>query len=79
MPPNQHEIEVKAKVKGKSVIEQSLKKTKARLNAAYVILFKEEIQYIYGAEILVLRLKQMRAEWRIHFIGMNLQCCATDN
>lgn len=36
MPPNQHEIEVKTKVKGKSVIEQPLKKTKARLNAAYV-------------------------------------------
>lgn len=44
MPPNQHEIEVKTKVEGKSVTEQSLKKTKATLNAAYVILFKEEIQ-----------------------------------
>lgn len=37
-------IEVKTKVEGKSVIEQSLKKTKARLNAAYAILFKKEIQ-----------------------------------
>lgn len=79
MPPNQHEIEVKTKVEGKSVIEQSQKKTKARLNVAYVILFKEEIQQIYGAEILILRLKQMRAEWRIHFIAINLWCWATDN
>lgn len=37
-------VEVKAKVEGKSVIEQSLKKTKARLNAAYAIIFKEKIQ-----------------------------------
>lgn len=37
-------IEVKTKVAGKSVIEHSLKKTKARLNAAYAILSKKEIQ-----------------------------------
>lgn len=74
---NQHRKRGQKKEKdGKSVIEQSLKKSKARLNAAYAIIFKEEIQQICGAAILIL--KQMRVKWRIHFLLINLHCCATD-